>query len=196
MLFRTNIRSNNDGATLVEFTLIAPLLLLITFSFVEFGFLFYQFSNAQKATQLGAREASTRFMISGIEDCWVSTAELAGTDCASIDNSGVSPIVCTGDNPGGCNATGVAAVVTEMQRVFPTLQPSNIEVTFSPTNLGFVGRGKPIPAVTVTVNDLTYDYIVIGVLYNVLAGDNALAGTIGITSAETTLIGEDIGDGA
>ena len=42
----------------------------------------------------------------------------------------------------------------------------------------------------------TYDYVIIGGLFNVLAGNNALAGTIGITSAETTLIGEDIGDGA
>lgn len=194
---KLNICEDTEGATLVEFSMIVTLLLLLTFSFVEFGILYFQHNNAQKATQLGAREASTRLMITGVEDCWVASNEPAGTECASVNNANGAPIVCTGGSSGNCDSTGMAAVITLMQSAYPSLEAENIQITFAPTSLGYVGRGRPVPAITVEVNNITYDYVVIGALYNVLTGGTrSLGSSIGITSAKTTVIGEDIREGA
>lgn len=193
---RWNVIQDNEGATLVEFSIVSVLLFLITFSFVEFGYVFYQFNNAQKATQLGARVAATRAMISGVEDCWVSTSLPAGTDCASVDNSGAPSIVCSGSSSGSCDAASVAIIVQEMKKAYPSLDAANIQITLSPTNLGYVGRGKPVPAITVEVNNIQYDYVVIGGLLSALDSQSSFTSSVGITSAQTTLIGEDIGEGA
>lgn len=192
-----NIKSDTEGAALVEFSLISALLLLLTFSIIEYGVIQFQFNNAQKATQLGAREASTRLMITGVEDCWVASNEPAGTECASVNNGNGTPIVCTGGGSGSCDSTGMAAVIAIMKNAYPGLEDANIQVTFAPTSLGFVGRGRPVPAITVEVNNLTYDYVAIGGLYSALTGGTRTLGTtLGITSAKTTVIGEDIREGA
>ena len=191
-------KSSVNGATLVEFSLIVPLILAMTFGIVEFGYVLYQFNSAQKATQAGARIASSRQILLGVEDCFVNSSDRAGTDCADVSGaSGWAGITCTGVNDtSSCKGSGMAAVLAEMQIYFPGLTASNLEVEFGPTGFGYIGRGKPVPSVTVRVVNLSYDYIAIGGLVNALPGNSSIGDAINISTAQTTVIGEDIAEGA
>ena len=65
-LFR-RLRSSR-GATLVEAALIIPLLLLITFSIVDFGALFYVYLALENGVSQATRTAVTGNLIAGTSD--------------------------------------------------------------------------------------------------------------------------------
>jgi Flp pilus assembly protein TadG len=52
-------RGSESGAAGVEFALVFPLLLLLTFGIIEMGLVFYQMNMFEKATQVGVRKAIT-----------------------------------------------------------------------------------------------------------------------------------------
>src|SRR5687767_13989137 len=90
------------GAAGVEFALIFPLLLLLTFGIIEFGLVMIQMTMLEKATQLGARKAVT----------WDPVAPILATYTAS--ETGIGPglplpaglqveIVCDSSS---CSGTG------------------------------------------------------------------------------------------
>ena len=70
-------------------------------------------------------------------------------------------------------------------------------ITYSASGLVFIGRGKPVPAITVSVQNLQYNYIAIGSLYNAVS--TASSGTpktfaeiVNLDSAQTTIVAEDL----
>ena len=160
----------------------------MTFGIVEGGYILYQHNASQKATQMGARYISTRPIVSGLEDCMISTNADAGTDCANVANSASYSQTCTGTAPGICDATVMNNALAEMQKSNPNIEASNLTVVISGTGLGYVGRRKPVPAITVSVENMTYDYVAVGQLLN-------LGSVLGLDSAQTTVIAEDIGNG-
>lgn len=183
------------GAVLIEFSVVMVIMLLITFSIVEFALVFNKFNSAQKATQAAARVAATRLVLEGIEDCGTSTNLSAGTDCADVPGSSSWSVTCTGGSISGCNSDGFDEVVAAAQRFYPEVTAADVEVIFSGTPYGFVGRGKPVPAVTVNINNITYDFVTIGQLLSALDANSTFAETLDIDTAQTTIIGEDIGEG-
>ncbi|MHA7901442.1 MAG: TadE/TadG family type IV pilus assembly protein [Henriciella sp.] len=187
--------TDTRGSVLVEFSVIAALMLLITFSIVEFALVYNKFNSAQKATQAAARVAATRLVLEGIDDCGGSTSLPAGTDCADVPGSGSWTVTCTGSGGSGCNANGMAEVLLAVQQFYPEATASDISVQFSGTQYGFVGRGKPVPAITVSVQNISYDFVTIGQLLSALDPSATFAQTLNIASAQTTIIGEDIGEG-
>ncbi len=189
------LHEDDGGAVLVEFSLVAALMLLITFSLVEFGLVYNKFNSAQKATQAAARIAATRLILEGVSDCGVATSASAGTDCANIPGSTGWSVVCTGAGGSGCNMTGINAVLASVAAIYPDAEPADVRITFSGTGYGFVGRGKPVPAITVSIENITYDFVAVGGLLNALTPGTTFAASIGIDSAQTTVIGEDTGDG-
>jgi Flp pilus assembly protein TadG len=54
----SRFRSRDDGAQLVEFALLAPLLLLLVLGIVEFGWLFSQNNDVRHGAREGARAAA------------------------------------------------------------------------------------------------------------------------------------------
>ena len=92
------------GATLVEFALIVPLLLLLVFGIIEFGFLFNADSNVNQSARAGGRTAA---ILSTDPQMGFKAAEAAanalGVDPASITGT---PTVCVGlfspVNPNQC----------------------------------------------------------------------------------------------
>ncbi len=190
-------KNTESGSTLLEFSLILPLLLVMTFGVVEFGYVLYQFNSAQKATQAGAREASSRLLITGLQACFVNTTLPAGTNCADVPGAaGWSGITCSGTGGGACEAAAWNAVLAEMQIYFPPLTEANLEIEIGPTTLGYVGRERPVPAITVRAKNLSYDYIAIGAVLQAMSGSSVLGDSINISSAQTTIIGEDMNEGA
>ncbi len=174
------------GTATIEYALIAPLLIMLTFGIAEFSLIFWQWNAAEKATHLGARLAATRGPIMiGTLDCGVATALRAGTNCRDVAGSDSWVVTCDGAAPGAaCDAAQMAAIVTDMQAIFPRIQLANVVFEFRGVGLGFVGRGSPVPAISVSLQNLTYEYVAL----------TAFTGTSSITlpAFRATLIGEDL----
>lgn len=193
--FLKRLERDQDGAVLVEFSVVAVLMLIITFSLVEFGLVYNKFNSAQKATQAAARIASTRLILEGQDDCGPSTTLPAGTDCSNVPGSSTWSVTCTGAGGNGCNMTGITAVVSTVQSIYPDAEPGDIQIVFSGTGYGFVGRGRPIPAITVSIQNIDYNFVTIGKLLSALDSQSSFSQTLNIDVAQTTIIGEDTGEG-
>lgn len=61
MSTKTRQKRGDDGASLVEFALIAPLLLLVLLGTIEFGYLFGQYNEVRHAAREGARYAAVSY---------------------------------------------------------------------------------------------------------------------------------------
>ena len=184
--FIDHIRRNERGTAIVEFTLVLPMLLMMTFGISEFGFLYYQWNSAEKATQLGTRVAITNDpVIIGLTDCGVATTAAAGTNCRNVPGSDSWTVSCSGDSvTAPCDPVPLTLIVAQMQAVYPYLQPENILVEFSGAGLGFVGRGSPVPVVSVSIQNRQFEFIVLGGLLGF--------GPIDVPPFKASLIGEDL----
>lgn len=177
-------RKDCRGSAMVEMALVFPLILTLTFAILEFGNAFYQWLIAEKATEMGARFAVTAPIVAtGIPDCGVATAATAGTPCRQIAGSAGWTKTCTSGS-GGCDATAFTAIVQQMQAIYPRIAADNVTVQYSGTGLGFVGRGSPVPNVTVSLSNLTFDFVVLNSLLGL--------GRITMPDFRATLTGEDL----
>jgi len=176
---------NESGAVLIEYTLVFTMLMVLTFGLIEFGLAFHQYNAAETATGVGARYVATRGpVVTGISDCGVTTSATAGTNCASVSGSSAWTITCNAGSPSGaCQATVLNALVTRMQQFAPDIEAQNVQVVLRGSGLGYVGRGSPVPLVTVRLTGMTYDFIAI---------DDLLGfGAVTMPSFDATLVGED-----
>lgn len=180
-------RKDQSGATLVEHTLVFALLMVMTFGLVEFGIVLYQYNAAETATAVGARFAATRGPVAaGISDCGVAANGVsAGTACGSVSGADSWTVTCNAAAPlGGCDAAALTELVAEMRRFSPNIEAQNVQVVLRGAGLGFVGRGSPVPMVTVRLTDMTYDFIAL---------DDFLGfGTLTMPSFDATIVGEDL----
>jgi Flp pilus assembly protein TadG len=189
----------------VEFALVFPLLLLLTFGIIEFGLVFYQMNMFEKATQIGARKAIT----------WDPVAP--GLATYSANETGIAPglplpanlqmqVVCTS---AGCTGTGAitspgystqafADIVGAMQKIYAGIKPENVVVTYRHVGLGWVGRpgGAVVPAVTVGLQNMKYDFILLDVAVTISSFGTVSLTDIFYPSFSTTLTGEDLSTGA
>lgn len=180
------LRRCDEGAAAIEYALVAPLLIMLTFGVAEFSLIFWQWNAAEKATHLGARLAATRGpVLIGVPDCGVATAVRAGTNCRDVAGSDSWVVTCDGSAPGAsCDAAQMAAIVADMAAIFPRIQLANVIFEFRGVGLGFVGRGSPVPAISVSLQNLTYDYVALAAFTG--------AASINLPSFRATLIGEDL----
>jgi Flp pilus assembly protein TadG len=186
--------ADENGATMVEFTLIFVLMMLLTFGLVEFGLAFYQYNAAEKATAIGARYISTRGpVLTGLGDCGptsgtgqVNTGSVnAGVYCSTVAGSSGWSRTCNATSPAaGCQAAVLTALVTRMRQFDPNIEAQNVQVVLRGSGLGFVGRGAPVPLVTVRLTGMTFDFIAL---------DDLLGfGPINMPAFDATIVGEDM----
>jgi len=191
-----------DGAVMVEFSIIATLLLTVTCGMVDFSLALYQWNAASKAVQLGARLAAV--------------SDPIATDITDISGvgGGVNPgdampyfkRVCSGStqscsNGGTYSATAMNTLVygrgktacgsvaygqlAAMCDVYSGLTRSNVTITYEQTGLGFAGKpGGPVPTITVEITGLTFDFFFL----------NGLLGLapMNMPTMRTTITGEDL----
>jgi hypothetical protein len=182
----TRFRNNTSGATLVEFTLVFMMLMVLTFGLIEFGIVLHQYNAAEKATAVGARFIATRGpVVTGIPDCGVSTTASAGTWCRDVGGSSGWTITCNAGAPSGsCQGAVLTELVARMQQFAPQIQAQNVQVELRGAGLGFVGRGSPVPMVTVRLTGMTYNFIAL---------DDLLGfGALTMPGFDATLVGEDL----
>lgn len=189
-----DFRHDEAGATLIETSLVFTLLILMTLGFVDLARAFAQWNTAEKATQIGVRAAIITDPVAeelADFDC-VNASIVLGTPCRDGGTS-FGTITCTGSVPisgstcdGGYtfNEAAFSTILTRMQVVYPQLRSDEVIVEYRDVALGFAGRVGPVPAVTVRLNNIPFDFLVL----------NSLLGlpTITMPDFKATLIGEDL----
>ncbi|MCF7699480.1 TadE/TadG family type IV pilus assembly protein [Loktanella sp. M215] len=193
-----------DGAVLLEFALVAPLLLLLTFGLIDFGRLGFSQVMAQKATEMAVRRAvvtapicaglpktNARGALSGV---------LSGLGFGASCSLGQG--LCRTAVTVSCTAEHAPDLWAHVAPLMPAnATPANLTLTyaFDPT-LGFLG-GPYTPYVTAEITDLRFAFVTpLGALARLAGvGDpGALGDPLTFPSmsaslpAEALLIGDDI----
>lgn len=116
--------SRERGATLVEFAILAPLLVTLLLGIIEFGWLFSQNIDVRHGAREGARLAATDFGTSAVivnETC--DRMDVAGTASLSIQLSRSGP------NIGDVVTVHVQAVPTSLTGFFAAIMPATLDST-------------------------------------------------------------------
>lgn len=204
-------RKSESGAVLIEVTATLLTFLVLVFGVVEFSYVFYQWNSATKATERGARlaavsspVASNLSTLTGLEPANnLPGATMPSFDC--ICNG--STKACTGTVPANATActyseaamktiwlgrgnNGTACVRDArnggMCQFFPSLAQANIVVRYQYTGMGYAGRtAGPIPTITVSLQNVSYDFLL-------LSGLTQLSNVDFPVTATSTVTGEDL----
>jgi Flp pilus assembly protein TadG len=184
----------DGGSTLVEATIVFPMLLILTFGLLEFGYALWQYGAAEKATAVGARYLATRGPLApGVADCFVATTAAAGTPCSQIPEAAAALAWSTTISSPSCPATSTAVfcqMFARMRDIAPSLTPSQVRVDLRGSGIGFVGRGTPVPLITVRTTGLTYNFVAL----DELPGLTGLQ-SISMPGFDATSVGEDQREG-
>jgi hypothetical protein len=193
--FLKSLRNKSEGAAALEFALVCVPMLLITIGIIEFAFALYQWNAAEKATQFGARRAVVSTPVAAGINTFNGKTNANEFGDEPMPDFANSAVVCNGATSQCSNGyTFVAAslnrIVSRMQDIFPRVRAANVVVEYQPIGLGFVGRCGAVPSVTVRLQNMTYDFMVIDSLLSLVGGPGAAA--IAMPSFTTTMVGEDL----
>ena len=175
---------NTVAASMVEFSIIAFVMLLLTGGIMDFGVAMFQWNAATKALQQGVRLASVSTPVAsglttmtGIGGSVVAgglfpafritctpTSATAGTctctsgSCSGVGFSGTglqTILYGRGENACGTVASGQLAGMCDM---FWRIEPQHVRIIYEQTGLGFAGRpGGPVPTITIELTGLTFN---------------------------------------
>jgi len=153
LTFARRFVRDEDGAFIIEFGITFPVLILLSFGLLEFSLVVFDYQRAAEATRRGVRLAIIQEPIPNtanlLQDAVISCTAPSGT------------VSCTGGSPGANADALFAALLSEMQKAYPTLTSANIVVTFSGTNVGSSGDiGGVFPLVTLQLTGVTHNMIV------------------------------------
>lgn len=200
-------RRDESGASMVEMTLVLPMLLTLLLGFVDFGYAYYQWNAATKAVQIGARMASISTpvapQISTAGPTAVAGDPVVPGSYAYVCDGATSLCSCTGagcvagtftaanfnrifyGDDGSC--APVANVRPGMCDFFPRLTPANVVVRYTATGLGYQTRpGGAVPTISVSLQNMTFQFFFIQPLLNLQSN------TINMPSMLSTVTGEDM----
>lgn len=118
-------RGNERGANLVEFALLAPLLILLVFGIIEFSWVFAQNINVRHGAREGARLAAVNFTPLVPETC--NRMDLLGG--ATVTLAGTEINGTSGYGPGDEVAVTVDAPVQVITGLFTSWLPTNLDST-------------------------------------------------------------------
>jgi Flp pilus assembly protein TadG len=205
---------DSEGGALVEFTLVFPIFLLAALGTIDFTYMLFDWSMANKAAFIGARTAvASDPVATGITNLTYTATQTSnlGQWCfttatgAANGNCPTASATCTPAASGGsCTAgytfdnTAFTTILGKMQAVFPRLQRQNVQISYLTNGLGFAGRPNGLPMdVTVSISCMTHQFYFIGALMNwtFTAPAGCPAGTPAapsIPAFATTLTSEDM----
>lgn len=192
------------GLSLTETLLIMPIVLIILTVMVEAGIAIFQWNQATKAVQIGARLAAVSSPIVGDTAYANLSSDWSTVDEGSAVPSGTITVSC-GPDGAACDATRIARLLTGtdtacnptlasvgdvigMCDVAPFLGVGNVQVTYYRSGLGYVGRpAGPVTNITVELRNLTFDFLILDSLIPGL-------GTISIPAQPVSFTSEDVND--
>jgi Flp pilus assembly protein TadG len=199
------------GGLLVEVAVLIPIVFLFLFASADFLIAFYQWTAASKAVEVGARLAAVSDPVASglntIPTNMVTSAEPVGytpmpdfqVTCAS------GACTCTRGTCTGFGAYSAAAMNTivfgrgsaacddatsyykvGMCDIFPRITAANVQIVYSQTGLGYVGRtAGPVPTITVSLQNLNFQFFFLNGFAN-----------LPMPSFATTITGEALSSGA
>jgi Flp pilus assembly protein TadG len=150
----STLRKSDAGSSSAEFSLVLPLLLLFIFGIIDAGRFMWEYNEAAKATQVGARVAIvTNVLSSGLRDEDYTGQTVGGTKIEAggrIPAAALGTMQCTSAGcsclSGTCPSVGTFdtttfnnVIVARMQRMYPSIQASNVQVLYSGSGLGNAG---------------------------------------------------------
>jgi hypothetical protein len=204
-----------DGAVLVEVTVMLAIMLVLVLGSIDFLFAFYQWNVAAKAVAVGARIAAVSDPVAtGLRNLSLA---VVGPDRLPGAPMPVFTVVCDGAQAtcactsGTCTGVGAydpAAMSTivygrgssrcddaksfyyaGMCDVFSRITPANVMITYTQTGLGFAGRpGGPVPTITVSLQNLSFRFFFLDGLSRFR--------NIPIPPLTTSITAEDLSSGA
>jgi Flp pilus assembly pilin Flp len=195
-------RRAEDGASLVEFSLVVLLFLFLLFAIIDFGRLANALVGANKATQIAARIATVRppacpgVPAMNTRPASGATAVTFGTLCRFGTGTCNDPgeFSCTGD---AANATANEIFTAVVPLLPPGTEIDNLRFRYSyDQNLGFLG-GPYVPMVTVELEDVDFIFVSqLGQFVRFLTGNNSNLGSdLDILGVSVSLPGEDLAQG-
>lgn len=190
MTLLSHLREDCEGAAMLEFTVVFPLLLLLIGGIVDFGVAFWQMNMATKAVERGARIAAVSDPVAtGLSA--IDTGEGGGPlpsgftfdikcedgacNSGSYDANAMNTIVYGRGNGAACNTAAVGTYQLGMcnlfNRVNPAgapLTPANVVVEYQAApDVGFQGRPcGPVATITVSLKNVTFGWFFLGGLMN------------------------------
>jgi len=192
---------HEGGGPAAEFAIVTFALVSLTMAIIDFGRATWQWNAAQKATQVAARIAVVRdplyLPIKFHFNCTSPSTLVLGMLCLDTATNAIRPecdfgtVVC---NKAGCNgkpydvdqAQQFAEIYDAMLYAYPWLEDDQISITYTPTELGFVGKpGGPIAEVTAEVSGEIFDFFALFPLGFT---------TMDMQAFRTTLTSEDLSD--
>jgi TadE-like protein len=162
-----------SGGSLIEFTLVFPVTILVTLGTVDATYMLYEWGLANKAAYRGARTAIVRDPVTpaAIPSSGAYTSADIGDLCFDpATGAAVSPPKCptftyicsVPANAGTCpnfDAAKFNIILAQMQVVFPRLQSGHVVIRYETSGLGFAGRPGGLPmSVTVSFKCLTHEF--------------------------------------
>lgn len=202
-----SFRADQSGATMVEVTILMPLLLTLLFGFVDFGYAFYQWNAANKAVQAGARLAQ----ISAPVASGLLLEAKTPTDPLDIGkpvpaNSTTYNYICTANSAGAVSCTCGASATCKnldasqpafdfifngssgragMNTFLPILKKSEVRIQYQASGLGYWTRPSgPVPTITVSITEHRFQFFFLGALLRFA--------NITMPSMLSTVTGEDM----
>ncbi|MDU8928274.1 TadE/TadG family type IV pilus assembly protein [Alisedimentitalea sp. MJ-SS2] len=171
---REKFTSGQSGLAMTEALIVIPLLMLVFGAMVEFSAMVFQWSQVVKATQISARRAAVSSPL---------------TDISALSNYGTGAVVSAPISPPfpapiSCGAGTTACDSTQLDRLYygsdnnctdfdPNgvvgfcdvawfVPKSSIRVTYSRSDLGYVGRpAGPVVTVTVETRNLYFNFFLL-----------------------------------
>jgi hypothetical protein len=190
---------DNRGGSAAEFALVLPLFLLFLLGIIDAGRYAWEYNQAEKATQIGARWAVATDMVpselvsySFAVSCGVpqgtpitDSANFGGATCQSNATTATCSVATNCSGLGDtANNTAFGNLAARMGEIYPAIQRQNIVVDYANSGLGFSGDPNGpdvVPLVTVSLRDLNFQPMTL-MLFNE---------QLDIPSASSTLTMED-----
>jgi len=206
--FLKKLARDTRGASMIEFSMIAFLLLTLTMGAVDFSLAFFQWNAATKAVQLGARLAAVSDpvcselsnwtgVVPGTYDPgdypppafeWVYDGNISTANCSSgsADTDAVDLLL---NGRGGNSGLGNSNTFPGMKQLFDQIDKrltrQNIIVRYTSSGLGYSGRpGGAVPTITVEVTGVTFDFYLLNGVFGMAP--------IPIPGLRATVTGEDL----
>jgi hypothetical protein len=146
-------------------------------------------ANAAPGTPCSDATAGSTFQVR----CYATAGAAGGAGACDNRPASWSTVGCDGN--GFCPAA-FDAVVARMQAVMPRIGRQNVVVEYRDNmaggRLGYAGRSHgPVPLVSVSLQNMQYQFIILGVIHGLLGANNANV-VLSMPPFTATMTGEDL----